>query len=81
MLKEQLYIRKQSYGRQSNTEPVSNIKTDVLPLLGHSQSHRARGRLRTEGDLPGTNPQMPFPLPSLLNALSLLLPLKHAPVK
>lgn len=75
MLEEWLHIRKQSYGRQSHTKPVSNIKTDVLPLLGLSQSHRARGRLRTEGDLPGTNPQMPSSLTGLLNALTLLLSL------
>lgn len=35
-------------GRQHHTKPVSDMKTDVLALLGLSQSHGAQGRLRTE---------------------------------
>ena len=35
-------------GRQHHTKPVSDMKTEVLALLGLSQSHGAQGRLRTE---------------------------------
>lgn len=80
-LERQFYIRNQPSGRQSHTKPVSNIKTDVLALLGLSQSCRAQGRLRTERDLPGTNPQMAPSLTSPLNALTPLLALKYSRVK